>query len=83
MRVAIFTVPTPDIFVRTDRPIDDESINHEAPRRSTPLHYVEIVYKSEVTGSRSTFYARSDSEVARDLYPIDFAASTRFVETKD
>ena len=83
VRVAIFTVPTPYYVPIGRRPIEDESINHEAPRRSKPLLHAEIVYKSEVTGSRPTFYARSDSEVAWDPYPIDFAASTRFVETMD
>ena len=50
--------------VRTDRPIDDKSIDHEAPPRSTPLHHVEIVYDAVITRCRPTFYARSDSKIA-------------------
>ena len=83
VRVAIFTIPPPFEYVPRCRPIDDESIDDEAPPRSTPLHHVEVVYKAEVTRSRTTFYALFDSEVAGAPYPIDFAALTRFVETND
>ena len=63
--------------------IDNTSINHEAPRRSAPLHHVEIVYDAVITRSRPTFYARSDSKTARSPYPVNIAASTHFVETND
>ena len=69
--------------VRTYVPIGRSTTNRSTMKRRAALRRCTMwrLYKAEFTCSWSTFYARSDSEIAWAPYSTDFAASTRFVET--
>ena len=73
----------PHYLVRT--PIGRWTTSGSTMKRRAALRRCTMwrLYKAEFPCSRPTFYARSDSEIAWAPYPVDFVASTRFVETND